>query len=218
MPPGDLISLAEEWLHGQQRASTELTALIISTAVPLTWETLRPVVDAALPSGDTIAVLAIEPMSTIASVLIGELAGHGVALSIAGKSGRPPGRDPDAQPAQPDQDPRRGLSELAWAGVTASGQSTDLIMPDLMAWGREDPGPCGTRYCRKPSCGGWAGHRQTLRSCRTAGSSSLSASRSNGYLATPSVTPSSLKRGESLGPMILSHKVADDGPRCRGLD
>lgn len=142
VPPGDLISLAEEWLHGQQRASTELTALIISTAVPLTWETLRPVVDAALPSGDTIAVLAIEPMSTIASVLIGELAGHGVALSIAGKKWS------FRQVAIQMRSQRNlirtraaGLSELAWAGVTASGQSTDLIMPDLMAWGREDPGP-----------------------------------------------------------------------------
>jgi hypothetical protein len=85
VPPPVLISLAEEWLHDQQQPRTELLALVVSTEVPLTWDALRPVVDAALPAGNAIPVLAIDAMSTIASVMLGEFFGHGVALNIAGK-------------------------------------------------------------------------------------------------------------------------------------
>lgn len=34
-----------------------------------------------------------------------------------------------------------GLSELAWAGVTATGQSMDLLMPDTMAGNEDELGP-----------------------------------------------------------------------------
>jgi hypothetical protein len=141
-PPGDLISLGEEWLHGQQSPRTELMALVISTAVPLTWETLRPVVDATLPSGNAIAVLAIETGVTVASVLVGEFLGRGVALNIAGKKW---GFHQVAIRMRSQRNLIRtrapGLSELAWAGVTASSQSWDLTMPDLTTQREDDLRP-----------------------------------------------------------------------------
>jgi hypothetical protein len=142
VPAPELISLAEEWLRGQQQPRTELMALIISTEVPLTWDSLRPVVDAALPAGGAIPVLAVDPMSTTASVLLGEFLGHGVALNIAGKKW---GFQQVATHMRGQRNLIRtrvsGLGNLAWAGVTASGQSWDLVMPDLTTQGEDDLGP-----------------------------------------------------------------------------
>jgi hypothetical protein len=142
VPPPALISLGEEWLRGQQQPRTELMTLIISTEVSLTWETLRPVADAALPSGNAIPVLAIDAGSTMTSVLLGEFFGHGVALNIAGKKW---GFRQVASRMRSQRNLIRTrasvLSELAWAGVTASGQGMDLIFPDATAWGEADLGP-----------------------------------------------------------------------------
>jgi hypothetical protein len=142
VPPPGLIGLAEEWLHDQRQPSTELMAIIISTEVPLTWETLRPVVDAALPAGLAIPVLAVDTGSSRASVLLGEFSGRGVALNIAGKKW---GIRQVADRMRSQRDLIRtraaGQGELAWAGVTASSQSMNLVMADLTAGDEYDLGP-----------------------------------------------------------------------------
>lgn len=151
-PPGDppgsgtpspgLIGVAEEWLHGEGGSGAELLALVFSAEVPLTWDSLRPVVDAALPGATYLPVIAATPGAQMASVVLGTFFGSGVSLNIAGKKW--PFRQVAARMRNLSLALRTRaaeLPELTWAGVTASAESWSLYMPDSTAWTEDDVGP-----------------------------------------------------------------------------
>jgi hypothetical protein len=81
--PPVLIDIAVDWLRGEFQPGWELLALLIAAEIPVTWETLRSVIDDGLRALPAACVLATDFAVSAAAIAIGECLGSGVAMSVA---------------------------------------------------------------------------------------------------------------------------------------
>jgi len=135
--PPVLTGVAVDWLRGEYRPGWELQALLISAEVPVTWDTLRPVIDSGLTAVSSVAVVATDFAAAAAAIRVGECLGQGVAMAAAraGQSAAETaarmGRMRDALRAQA---PR---PELWLASVTVQADSRDLYRSGLSNWSED---------------------------------------------------------------------------------
>jgi hypothetical protein len=82
VPPA-LTDVAVDWLRGEFRPGWELQSLLIAAEVPVTWDTLRQVIDGALKPLPWVSVVASDFAAAAAAIGIGECLGRGVAMTAA---------------------------------------------------------------------------------------------------------------------------------------
>jgi hypothetical protein len=80
LEPG-LISIAEDWLRVKAAPEWELLVLLISAEIPVTFETLKPVVLGGLKSLGTASALSSDFASGATGIVFGACLGQGIALS-----------------------------------------------------------------------------------------------------------------------------------------
>ncbi|MGV4927021.1 hypothetical protein K2224_31915 (plasmid) [Streptomyces sp. BHT-5-2] len=112
-PAPALVDLALSWLRAAHRDGHQLLALVVSTEIPLTWRTARPVVDAALDSHGSLYVLSTDFATGGSVVGLGEFHRHGLTLGTGGTD-RSPAELAAALRRQRDL-LRAGADALDWA-------------------------------------------------------------------------------------------------------
>lgn len=138
--PDRLVTAAADWLRAQARPDAELTGLIASIAVPLTWESLQPVAAGVLATGSQLTVIATDFRGTASAITLGVLFQTGVSLAAAGG---------DSNQVTDWMRGQRELisslaAEIGWAGVAAHASSPyPVYLPPDGPGSPEDtqPGP-----------------------------------------------------------------------------
>jgi hypothetical protein len=136
-----LVDIAAEWLRTQQRGGMEIIVQAISAEIPVTWETLGPVVRGALASGISLVTGGIHsaPMivtdfaTAVARAEPGALLGTGLTLTAAGANWDV--SEVAAHMRNQRDSVRSHLGELAWAAVTAEADGRRYL------WGTEADRP-----------------------------------------------------------------------------
>jgi hypothetical protein len=135
--PSALTDAGVDWLHGESRDGWELRALLIAAEVPVTWETLRPVIDGGLAALPSVSVLATDFAAEAAAITVGECLGQAVAMTAA-RAGQSTAeivsrmrRMRDTLRVQADR------PELWLASVTVQPDSRDLYRSVLTNWGED---------------------------------------------------------------------------------
>jgi hypothetical protein len=140
-PPDALLAAALDWIRAQQPPDAELTALVISAEIPVTWETAAGVCRAVLAADSNVRVLATDfgtgmAQATLSGGLLG--AAPRVALTEAGTT-RPVA---DAMRAQRELI-RAHAGALGWAVVTPE---IDAAWADLANWAERPAGARPRRF------------------------------------------------------------------------
>ena len=135
-----LIDIAAGWLPGMHRPGNELHALISAVEVPVSWQTLPPVVTAALTAEPFVSVISSDFATSMASIVLGDCQGQGVALSAAGADW--PGTEIAAR--------MRGLREVIRSHADVPELSWAFVAPDpenryLWITGPSDPDETGVQ-------------------------------------------------------------------------
>jgi hypothetical protein len=81
--PPVLIGIAVDWLHREFQPGWELQALLIAAEIPVTWETLRSVIDGGLRALMSVSVVATDFAASGAVIKLGDCLGTGVAMLAA---------------------------------------------------------------------------------------------------------------------------------------
>jgi hypothetical protein len=135
--PPPLTDAAVDWLRGESRAGWELQALLIAAEVPVTWETLRPVIDGGLAAVPSVSVLATDFAAEAAAITVGECLGQAVAMTAA-RAGQSTAEIASRMRRMREtlraQAPR---PELWLASVTVQPDSRDLYRSVLTNWGED---------------------------------------------------------------------------------
>jgi hypothetical protein len=137
-----LIDVATGWLRGQSQPGMDLLGLILSMGVPLTWDSVIPVVTGVLATGSTAALLASDFRTRAAVAVLGDLALTGVSLRVA-STDRLAGRIATAMRRQRDTI-RSAAAGVGWAGVTAQANPSPpfrLHLPNPAVESEFDAGP-----------------------------------------------------------------------------
>jgi hypothetical protein len=77
----ELMSVAEAWLRAKAPPGWELLALLISAEIPVTFETLGPVVLGGLKGLGCVSAITSDFASGAAGIVLGQCLGQGIALS-----------------------------------------------------------------------------------------------------------------------------------------
>lgn len=114
-----LIDAGAEWLRHEHQPGTELNILVGRVEMPVSPETLRPVVSSILGTENYTVALASDFATAAASVIFGQFMGCGLTLSAAERNWQ--AGDVTARMRQQQEFIRQhaDLPELAWAGATA---------------------------------------------------------------------------------------------------
>jgi hypothetical protein len=137
-----LIDVAVGWLWGQTQPGMDLLGLIVSIGVPLTWDSVAPVVTGMLAAGSTAALLASDFRTRAAVAVLGDLARTGVSLRVA-STDRIADRVAAAMRLQRDTI-RAAAAGVGWAGVTAQANPAPpfrLHLPNPAVKSEFDAGP-----------------------------------------------------------------------------
>jgi len=133
VPPA-LTDAAAEWLRGEFRPGWELQALLISAEVPVTWQTLRPVVDGGLRALLSVSVIASDFTANAAAIVIGECLGCGVAMSAAGAGWTTAEITSRMRQMREELRGHAQRPELWLASVTVAPDSRSLHYAELTDW------------------------------------------------------------------------------------
>lgn len=156
--PPVLIDVAVDWLRGEYRPGWELRALLIAAEIPVTWDTLRSVIDDGLKALSSASVVATNFATGAAALALGECLGCGVAMSAVEAEWATAGissRMRQMREAVRGQAPR---PELWLASVTVQPDSRSLPYGELTNWSEDlasglvsDPVPGAAATHRRPA-------------------------------------------------------------------
>lgn len=129
----ELIDIAREWLGLVRGPKMELNALVISAEIPISSQTLPPLVGGILEHGSApVTVIASDFRTQVATAVFGEFSGLGLKLTSGGLD------RPAAEVARHMRLQRDILSahagNLYWAGVTAQDSDGYLLFPRWFEW------------------------------------------------------------------------------------
>jgi hypothetical protein len=137
-----LIDTATGWLRGQSQPGMDLLGLVVSIGVPLTWDSVIPMVTGVLAARSAAALLASDFRTRAAVAVLGDLALTGVSLRMA-STDRIAERVAAAMRRQRDTI-RAVAGEVGWAGVTAQANPSPpfrLHLPNPAVESEFDVGP-----------------------------------------------------------------------------
>lgn len=125
-----LITAAAQWLRSHHGPETELLALVEGgTEVPLTWDSLKPVVENALAATIHVHLIVSDFATHAATATVGFVGNMGITLAAAGRDWR--GEQLAEQMLVLRETARACAADVGWAGVkvypaTESGQDVLL--------------------------------------------------------------------------------------------
>jgi hypothetical protein len=137
-----LIDVAAQWLRSQRQPETVLLDLVASTAVPVSWDGIQPMVAGALASGGYTTLIASDFSSRAAVAVLGDFAETGMSLRAARADGQ--AEWIAAQMRQQRETIRAVAAEVGWAGVTSQRNPSPTArfhLPDLTVRTEFEAGP-----------------------------------------------------------------------------
>jgi hypothetical protein len=110
-----LIDVAAEWLRSHHAPGMELLALVAASPVPLTWDSLRPVVEDVLAADTSVDLIVSDFATRAATAQLGFFGYTGITLAAAGRDWR--GEQAAAQMRALRETIRACATDADWAGV-----------------------------------------------------------------------------------------------------
>jgi hypothetical protein len=149
-----LIGVASQWLRSQRPPEMELLNLVISTPVPVDWDSIQPVVTGVLGSGGYTTLIASDFSTRAAVAVLGDFRETGVTLRAAGAD-----RNAEwiaARMREQREVIRATAADVGWAGVTSHpnpSPTATLDLPDLTISTELDAGPMWYQVLSAPQLG-----------------------------------------------------------------